>query len=197
MERKSDISGFHELPPKERLEIVKKFANLTREEAKLLQKTGALDGNTADMMIENVIGTTELPLGIATNFLINGKDYLIPMAIEEPSVVAAASNSAKMARMKGGFTASCTDPIIIGQIQVLNVQDPYGARMSIISNKEKILRKANDQDPILVSKGGGAKDLRCKVLKTFVGNMVIIELRVDCREAMGAKIGRASCRERV
>jgi hydroxymethylglutaryl-CoA reductase len=108
------------------------------------------------------------------------------MAIEEPSVVAAASNAAKMARTKGGFTASCTDPIMIGQIQVIKVQDPYGARMSIISNKEKILRKANEQDPILVSKGGGAKDVRCKVLKTIVGNMVIIELLVDCRDAMGA-----------
>ena len=186
MKKSSQLSGFYKLSLNERINILKDFASLNDEEVKALQTTGSLNAEIADRMIENVIGVIPVTLGIATNFLINGKDYLIPMAIEEPSVVAAASNAAKMARTKSGFTASCTDPIMIGQIQVLNVQDPYGARMSIISNKEKILRKANEQDPILVSKGGGAKDVRCKVLKTIVGNMVIIELLVDCRDAMGA-----------
>jgi hydroxymethylglutaryl-CoA reductase len=186
MEKSSQLSGFYKLSLNERINILKDFASLNDEEVKALQTTGSLNAELADRMIENVIGVLPVTLGIATNFLINGKDYLIPMAIEEPSVVAAASNSAKMARTKGGFTASCTDPIMIGQIQLLNVRDPFGARMSIISNKEKILRKANEQDPILVSKGGGAKDVRCKVLKTIVGNMVIIELLVDCRDAMGA-----------
>jgi hydroxymethylglutaryl-CoA reductase len=186
MKKDSQLSGFYKLSLNERINILKDFASLNDEEVKALQTTGSLNAELADRMIENVIGVIPVTLGIATNFLINGKDYLIPMAIEEPSVVAAASNAAKMARTKGGFTASCTDPIMIGQIQLLNVQDPYGARMTIISNKEKILRKANEQDPILVSKGGGAKDVRCKVLKTIVGNMVIIELLVDCRDAMGA-----------
>ncbi len=186
MKKSSQLSGFYKLSLNERINILKDFASLNDEEVKALQTTGSLNAELADRMIENVIGVIPVTLGIATNFLINGNDYLIPMAIEEPSVVAAASNAAKMARTKGGFTASCTDPIMIGQIQVLNIQDPYGARMSIISNKERILRKANEQDPILVSKGGGAKDVRCKVLKTIVGNMVIIELLVDCRDAMGA-----------
>ena len=186
MEKSSQISGFYKLPIDERIKILRDFASLTDEEVKALHTTGSLNAELADRMIENVIGVMPVTLGIATHFCINEKDYLVPMAIEEPSVVAAASNAAKMARTKGGFIASCTDPIMIGQIQVLNVQDPYGARMSIISKKEKILGTANDQDPILVSKGGGAKDLRCKVLNTIVGNMVIVELLVDCRDAMGA-----------
>jgi len=127
-----------------------------------------------------------IPLGVATNFLINGRDYLIPMAIEEPSVVAAASNAAKMARVRGGFNTSSTGPIMIGQIQVVGVADPFGARMRILSAKSEILQKANEQDPVLVSKGGGAKDLKAKVIETAVGSMVIAEILVDCRDAMGA-----------
>jgi hydroxymethylglutaryl-CoA reductase len=137
-------------------------------------------------MIENVIGTMPIPLGVATNFLINGRDYLIPMAIEEPSVVAAASNAAKMARVRGGFNTSSTGPVMIGQIQVVGVADPFGARMRILSAKSEILQKANEQDPVLLSKGGGAKDLKVKVIETAVGSMVIVEILVDCRDAMGA-----------
>ena len=135
MKKSSQLSGFYKLSLNERINILKDFASLNDEEVKALQTTGSLNAELADRMIENVIGVIPVTLGIATNFLINGNDYLIPMAIEEPSVVAAASNAAKMARTKGGFTASCTDPIMIGQVQVLNIQDPYGARMSIISNK--------------------------------------------------------------
>ncbi len=182
----SQLSGFYNLSPAERLRLVKDFASLSDEEAQALQMTGPLDINLANRMIENVVGAIPVTLGIATNFLINGKDYLIPMAIEEPSVVAAASNAAKMARPKGGFTASATPPVMIGQIQVLGVPDPYGARMTLLSRKDEVLRKANEQDPVLVSKGGGAKDLRCKVLHTMAGEMVIVELLVDCRDAMGA-----------
>jgi len=123
----SQLSGFYNLSPAERLRLVKDFASLSDEEAQALQMTGPLDINLANRMIENVVGAIPVTLGIATNFLINGKDYLIPMAIEEPSVVAAASNAAKMARPKGGFTASATPPVMIGQIQVLGVPDPYGA----------------------------------------------------------------------
>ncbi len=186
MSRTSQISGFHNLKPSERIRIVKEFADLTDEEVNILQSMGPLKLEQADRMIENVIGTMPVPLGIATNFLINGRDYLIPMAIEEPSVVAAASNAAKMARVRGGFNTSSTGPIMIGQIQVIGVSDPFGARMRILSAKSEILQKANEQDPVLVSKGGGAKDLKVKVIETYVGLMVIAELLVDCRDAMGA-----------
>jgi len=136
-------------------------------------------------MIENVIGAFPLPLGVATNFLINNRDYLIPMAIEEPSVVAAASHAAKMVRDGGGFNTSSTPPIMIGQIQVVNVKDPNGAKQRILRSKEEIMKKANDQDPVLVSAGGGARDVDAKVIQTWQGPMVIAELHVDCRDAMG------------
>jgi len=184
--RTSQISGFHNLKPSERIRVVKEFAALNEEEVSILQSTGPLKLEQADRMIENVVGTMPIPLGIATNFLINGTDYLIPMAIEEPSVVAAASNAAKMARVRGGFSTSSTGPIMIGQIQVVAVPDPFGARMRILSAKSGILQKANEQDPVLVSKGGGAKDLKVKVIETAVGSMVIVEILVDCRDAMGA-----------
>jgi len=182
----SRISGFYKLSPEERLRIVKEFAGLTDEEASLLRDTGSLKIDLADRMIENVIGVFPIPLGVAVNFLINGRDYLIPMAIEEPSVVAAASYGAKMAREGGGIFTSSTEPIMIGQIQSVGIKDPYRAKMSILEAKDEILKKANEQDPVLVSLGGGAKDLRVKVIDTTVGPMVITELLVDCRDAMGA-----------
>jgi hydroxymethylglutaryl-CoA reductase len=179
------ISGFYKLSTEERVKVVKEFADLTDEEVATLQSTGALPLELADRMIENVVGAFQVPLGIAVNFLINGKDYLIPMAIEEPSVVAAASNAAKMARDGGGFHTSSTQPIMIGQIQAVKIKDPYAARMRIISTREQILKKANDQDPLLVSVGGGAKDLDTRVINTATGQMLITELHVDCRDAMG------------
>lgn len=186
VEKTSRISGFYKLRPQERLDLVKEFADLTDEEVRALQETGALGLDQADRMIENVIGTLSVPLGIAVNFLINGKDYLIPMAIEEPSVVAAASNAAKMARVRGGFTTSNTGSIMIGQVQVTDLGEPQRARAAILAAKEDILKRANEQDPVLVSLGGGAKDLQAKILKTIVGPMVIAELFVDCKDAMGA-----------
>ncbi|KON27521.1 3-hydroxy-3-methylglutaryl-CoA reductase [miscellaneous Crenarchaeota group archaeon SMTZ-80] len=182
----SEISGFYNLNPEERIKLVKDFANLSEEEIELLKNTGALKIDQANRMIENVIGTMPITLGIATNFFINKKDYLIPMAIEEPSVVAAASNAAKIARVKGGFAATSSRPIMIGQIQIVGIINPYSSRMEILAHKKSILKKANEQDPILVSKGGGAIDLTAKVLDTKVGPMVIVEIHVDCRDAMGA-----------
>jgi hydroxymethylglutaryl-CoA reductase len=186
LSRTSEISGFYRLTPKERAQIVKEFAALTDEEVKLLQSTGSLKMELADRMIENVVGAIPIPLGIGVNFLINGKDYLIPMAIDEPSVVAAASYAAKMARPRGGFFTSSTEPIMIGQIQAVDIDDPYGAKMAILAAKDKIIKKANEQDPMLISVGGGAKDLDVKVIETDTGPMVITELHVDCRDAMGA-----------
>jgi len=186
MKKTSQVSGFYKLSPQERMKYVKDFADLTDREVKILQSTGALDMELADRMIENVVGTFPLPLGIAMNFLINKKDYLIPMAIEEPSVVAAATYAAKMARKKGGFFTSSTDPIMIGQIQTVDIKDPFAAKMRILAAKKEILEKANDQDPMLVSVGGGAKNLDVKVIDAKSGPMVITELHVDCRDAMGA-----------
>jgi hydroxymethylglutaryl-CoA reductase len=186
MGKSSLISGFYKLTPKERLRLIKEFADLTDEEADQLQNTGSLPLDLADRMIENVIGITPMPMGIGVNFLINNRDYLIPMAIEEPSVVAAASYAAKMARDGGGFHTSSTPPIMIGQIQVTNVKDPYAARMRVLQSKEDVLKRANEQDPVLVSAGGGARDLDAKIINTTRGPMVIVELQVDCRDAMGA-----------
>ncbi|TRO50102.1 hydroxymethylglutaryl-CoA reductase, degradative [Candidatus Bathyarchaeota archaeon] len=186
MKKTSQISGFYKLAPKERIKYVKNFADLTEKEIEILQSTGALEMELADRMIENVVGTFPLPLGIAMNFHINGKDYMIPMAIEEPSVVAAATYAAKMALKSGGFFTSSTDPIMIGQIQAVDIKDPFAAKMKILAAKKEILNKANDQDPMLVSVGGGAKDLHVKVIETKSGPMVITDLLVDCRDAMGA-----------
>ncbi len=183
---KSRIPGFYKLSPEERLKLVKEFAGLSEEEAAVLGNTGSLGTDLADRMIENVIGGFTLPLGIATNFKINGRDYLIPMALEEPSVVAAASNAAKMARARGGFSASATEPRMIGQIQLVDVPDPEAAKREIIDGKEEILGLANQQDPVLVKLGGGAKDLEARIVETRIGKMVVVHLVVDCRDAMGA-----------
>ena len=184
--KSSRISSFYKLSVKERMKIVKEFAGLTDEEVNILQSTGSLSLELADRMIENVVGAIPIPLGRAVNFLINGKDYLIPMAIEETSVVAAASYGAKMTRRRGGIFTNSTEPVMTGQIQVVKVKDPYRARMAILESKDEILEKANEQDPMLVSVGGGAKDVRAKVIHTMREAMVIAELLVDCRDAMGA-----------
>jgi len=185
LNKSSLISGIYKLSPKERLTLVKELAALSAEECVLLQNTGSLPLDMADRMIENVVGVFPIPLGICANFLINNRDYVIPMAIEEPSVVAAASYAAKMVRDGGGFHTSSTPPIMIGQIQVINVKDPYAAKLRVIRGKDEILKKANDQDPVLISAGGGARDLDAKVIHTSRGPMLIVELLVDCRDAMG------------
>jgi hydroxymethylglutaryl-CoA reductase len=186
LQETSEQPGFYKLPMAERMKLVQRLTGLTDEEAKTLSNTGGLPAEVADRMIENVIGGITVPMGIATNFTINGKDYLIPMAIEEPSVVAAASNSAKMARVKGGFHVTNTGPVMIGQIQTVDVKDPARARMDLLLHKDEILAKANEQDPMLVSLGGGAKDLNVKVLSSIKGPMVIAELIVNTGDAMGA-----------
>jgi len=186
MNKSSLISGFYKISPKERLSIVKDFASLSDEESTLLQNTGSLPLDLADRMIENVVGAIPIPLGIGVNFLINKQDYLIPMATEEPSVVAAASYAAKMVRDGGGFFTSSTPPVMIGQIQAVNIKDADSARLRVLEAREEILRKANEQDPVLVSLGGGAKDLNARVIQTSQGIMLITELYVDCRDAMGA-----------
>ncbi|MEM2846794.1 MAG: hydroxymethylglutaryl-CoA reductase, degradative, partial [Nitrososphaerota archaeon] len=150
------------------------------------RRYAALDRETASRMIENVIGTFQLPLGIAVNFLINGRDYMIPMVIEEPSVVAAASNAARMTREGGGVFAQSTESLMIGQIQLVGIKDPHAARLEILRHRDEILEIANEQDPVLVKLGGGARDLEARVLETRLGPMLIVHLIVDVRDAMGA-----------
>ena len=166
--------------------IIKDFAGLTDEEVRFLENTGSLPIDVADHMVENVIGVIPEPLGIGVNFQINGKDYLIPMATEEPSVIAAASYAAKMVRDGGGFHASSTAPIMIGQIQVVNIAHAGYAKTQVLESKSELLKKANEQDPVLNSFGGGAKDLDARVIETSLGEMLIVHLYVDCRDAMGA-----------
>jgi hydroxymethylglutaryl-CoA reductase len=186
MNQSSEYPGFYKLPVADRVKFVKEFAGLTDEEVKPLLTPGALNLDLANRMIENVVGVMPIPLGIATNFLINGKDRLVPMAIEEPSVVAAASNAARMTRPMGGFHTNSTEPVMIGQIQIVSAPDPYSARFEILAQKEKILTHANNQDPVLVSLRGGARELQVRIIETEMGKMVIAELLVDCRDAMGA-----------
>ena len=182
----SEISGFYKQSPADRLKVVTEFGGLEDAEAAALATPGALPLDLANRMIENVVGTMPLPLGVAVNFQINGKDYLVPMAIEEPSVVAAASNAAKMARAKGGFAASTTAPVMIGQVQIVDVPDPNGAKMTVLHHRQKILDLCNEKDPVLVKFGGGAQDVEARVIHSARGPMLIVHLLVDCRDAMGA-----------
>jgi hydroxymethylglutaryl-CoA reductase len=186
MSKSSEYSGFYKLSVEERLKFVAEFADLTDEEVKILSTGGSLGIEKADGMIENVIGVMELPLGVAVNFLINDKDFVIPMALEEPSVVAAVSNMGKTARKCGGFKTSSTDPIMIGQIQLTNAANPDTAKEQIMDAKDELLKLANEQDPMLVKFGGGARDIEVRIIESDVGPMVITHLLVDCRDAMGA-----------
>lgn len=182
-ERRSDISGFHKLRPEERLEIVKEFAGLSDVETAAL--LNGLSVTVSDHMIENVIGVASLPLGIATNFRINGRDYLIPMAIEESSVVAAASHAAKLCRPVG-FTASADAPVMIGQIQLTGVTDFALAQKRLEERRGEIFELANAQDSMLVKLGGGLKDIEVRRIDSDIGPMLVVHLLVDVRDAMGA-----------
>jgi len=193
MEKSSEIPGFYKRTVAERRAFVREWAGLTEEEAKAFEFPPGIDPASVDRMIENVIGVMPLPLGVATNFRINGRDYLIPMAIEEPSVVAAASNAAKVARAAGGFTAQTTAPVMIGQVQILDVPDPAAARMRILHHREALLEAANAKDPVLVKFGGGAKDLEVRIVPSTRGTMIIAHLLVDARDAGGMNAVNTMC----
>lgn len=191
--RTSEYSGFYKLTAAQRAKEVAEFAGLTSEEAALLEKFGALPRELAERMIENVVGVMPLPLGIATNFMVNGRDVLVPMAIEEPSVVAAASNAARMARAKGGFTAKATEPVMIGQLQVVGLDDADGAMRKVIQSKARLMELVNAQDPTMVKRGGGARDVEARVIETSRGRMLIVHLLIDVRDAMGANAVNTIC----
>ena len=185
MARTSAVPGFYKLSPAERLEIVKEFASLSDEEAKTLGGFGALGGETANRMIENVIGSFPMPLGVAANFKVNGEELFVPMALEEPSVVAAASNMAKGTLPKG-IAVDSDEPVMIGQIQLVDLDDAFAAKTTVEAAADEIIALANEQDPILVKFGGGCRGIEVRVLDSAVGPMVITHLLVDCRDAMGA-----------
>jgi len=182
----SSYSGFFKLPVEQRLDEVAEFAELTEEEKAILFSADSLDMEKADHMVENVIGRFSLPLGVGLNFIINGREVVIPMVSEEPSVIAACTNAAKMAREAGGFTASSSGNIMIGQIQMLDVPTPFAAKSKILEKKDEIIRICNEKDPVLVNFGGGVKDVEVRVIDSIVGPMVIVHLLVDTLDAMGA-----------
>lgn len=193
MDGTSRVPGFYKLSVKDRLEHVRRVCGLTSEETELLMKTGGLNLDVADRMVENVIGTMSYPLAIAVNFLIDGLDRLVPMVIEEPSVVAASSNAAKMMREKGGIFTNATEPLMIGQIQLLEIEDPWAARLRIIEHTDEILQLANEQDPFLTKVGGGAKGLEVRVVNSPTGVMVVAHLLVNVKDAMGANAVNTMC----
>jgi hydroxymethylglutaryl-CoA reductase len=185
-DKTSRLAGFYKLSLEERADVVAAWADL--DEAEKATLTGQdLSLDQADHMIENVVGTFSLPLGIAVNFQINGRDYLIPMAVEEPSVVAAISHAAKLIRAGGGFQAETTEPVMIGQIQVLDLPDLDAAIAALDNHREELLDQANCCDPLMLRLGGGARDIRFRPLPdTPAGPMLIVHLHYDVRDAMGA-----------
>ena len=182
MDKKS-FAGFYKKEIKERQEILAKEFDLSKDEKALLSKESALPFSVANRMIENVVGTFPLPYSVATNFVIDGEDYIIPMAIEEPSVVAAASNAAKISN---GFETAADEPIMIGQIQVINIKDAEHAKNTIEHHKTELLELVEKVDPVLIKFGGGPKDLQVNILEDEKGKMLEVQLLVDVRDAMGA-----------
>ncbi len=181
------LPNFRALTPALRLDHIAQAAALTPEEKALLAAPGALGIERANGMVENVIGSFELPLGVAGNFTVNGRDYLVPMAVEEPSVVAAASFMAKLAREGGGFEASSSGPLMRAQVQLLGLGDPHGARLALLRARDRILEVANSRDKVLIGLGGGCRDIEVHVFEdTPRGPMVVLHLVVDVRDAMGA-----------
>jgi len=185
-EKSSRLPGFYKRSLSERVDIISEWADLNDEERLVLLEQG-LSSTQADKMVENGIGTFALPLGIAANFLINGRDYLIPMAVEEPSVLAAVSHAAKLIRLGGGFEAESTDPVMIGQIQVLDIPHMSEAMTAVAANKYLLMDAANESSQNIVNRGGGARDIEIRpFLDTPVGPMLVVHLLYDCRDAMGA-----------
>jgi len=183
----SRLPNFRSMAPSERAAHLVQRLGLPDTDAHLLARPGALPVALADGMIENVIGTFELPLGVACNFQVNGRDVLVPMAVEEPSVVAAASFMAKLARECGGFETSSTGPLMRAQVQVLGLHDPHGARHALLRRRDDILKVANSRDAMLISLGGGCRDIEVHVFEGVPGGaMVVMHLIVDVRDAMGA-----------
>lgn len=195
-QKSSRLPAFYQRSLAERMAIIAEWADLSAEEQAALSGIAGLDAAHADHMIENAIGVYALPLGVATNFLINGRDYLVPMAIEEPSVVAACSYAAKLIRAGGGFQAGSDEPIMIGQLQVLDIPDAQAAAERVLAERERLLAAANDPTSSIVRRGGGARDLVVRPFSgTPLGEMLIVHLHYDVRDAMGANAVNTACEQ--
>ena len=193
---KSRFPNFYELPIEDRIEAVFERGLISEEDYNMLKnQQQRLDLQSADKMIENVIGVMGMPVGLGLNFSINNKEYVVPLAVEEPSIVAALSSAAKIARESGGYTADATDPILVGQIQVVNIQNIEQARNNLLNRKEEILNLANSLHPRMVARGGGALDFKIKTypMESFDGEMLIIDLHVNTMDAMGANLVNGMC----
>jgi hydroxymethylglutaryl-CoA reductase len=188
----SRLSGFHKLPMSERLAKLQRMMRLTVEETSQLEGTEGLPPETANQMIENAVGVFHLPLGMGLNMTVNGRDYIVPMAVEEPSVVAAVSFAAKIVREAGGFTADSDDALMIGQVQVTRYGDPDVAKAKLLAHKEQILALANSFHPAMQRRGGGAKDIEVRILPAPEGPrgepLLVLHLVIDTQEAMGANL---------
>ena len=184
--RTSRISGFHKMSPEDRLAAVEGFAGLDAEAMAQLAKPGNLDPHVADHMIENCVSTISIPVGIATNVKVDGRDVLVPMATEESSVVAAVCNSARQCYDAGGFTTSMSGTDMIAQIQLVGVSDPENARIRILERKADVAAVCDGCDPMLVRLGGGFRDMEVRVIAAQGGPMVVTHIVVDTRDAMGA-----------
>ena len=189
----SRISGFYNMPLEERRAKLVDIAHLTPEGLSPFN-TGGLSPEAADHMIENVIGLYSLPLGIALNFQVNGREVLVPMTLEEPSVVAGASFMAKLARAGGGFTATSSDPLMIGQMQVINITNLDEAKLKLYEHKAELLEEADAIDPVLKKFGGGARDLEVRIIESSpMGPFLVVHLIYDVRDAMGANAVNTAC----
>jgi hydroxymethylglutaryl-CoA reductase len=182
----SRLSGFFKHTVAERRNLVKKLAGLSDEQTSALAANGELDDEAADRMIENVIGTMSLPVGVATNFVIDDKHYLIPFCLEESSVVAAASNMAKRCLQKGGFRTQNDGPMMIGQLQILNCPDIKQSQLALHQAKDDIIALCNSLPSTMVRLGGGCKRIETRVIESLSGPMLVLHIIVDCRDAMGA-----------
>ena len=190
----SRIPGFYNLPLNERLDKLAEAAGLSGEDITALQTGNGLVDDQADHMVENAVGTFGLPLGIGLNFIVNGREVLVPMAIEEPSVIAGASFMAKLARSGGGFTASMSAPEMIGQMQVLDVADLMTASLKLHEHKAELLAEADAVDPLLKKFGGGARDLEVRIIEESpIGAFLVVHLIYDVRDAMGANAVNTAC----
>ncbi len=184
----SRIEKFYTRSFQERLKTVQQFAELTEQEINLFAHFYAADSGATDYIVENLVSLLPVPLGIATNFIINDKEYLIPMATEEPSVIAGASYAAKLARPTGGFCTKSSPSLMTGQIQLINIHDIKIARKQIKLNEQKLLDRANKCDPVLITHHGGARSITTRTIKTTRGPMLIVQIEVDVQDAMGANI---------
>ncbi len=188
MARTSRLPGFYKITVPERRAVVSDATGCDVEDMGRALEGGGLDAETADKFVENVLGTYALPYGVALNVRVNGKDHVVPMVVEEPSVVAAASNAAKMARAGGGFEAEIDPPLMISQIQLIEVGDPALADQTIRAHKAELLALADKAVPGLVARGGGARDLEVRRLGGPEDRMLVVHVIIDCRDAMGANL---------